>query len=155
MFKTKYSEREKIITNSGNRFAPVFSLASKEAGVLDLEITGEKDTYAEIQSHADSVDIKSILLRYEMGDETVLNKRSGQYIDITDMPTNFADIMKTVITAENQFNELPLDIRKEYNFSVAEYVADIGSEKWMKLLGITNESTPEPTPEPIGGAVSE
>lgn len=95
-----------------------------------------KRTYAEIQSHAQSVDIKNIMLRYEMGDTNILNKTNGQFIDISDMPTNFADIMKTVITAENNFNELPLDIRKEYNFNVSEYIADIGSERWLKTLGI-------------------
>lgn len=134
MFKTKYDERQKTISESGSRFTPVFSLKSKESGVIDLEITSEKNTYQEIQSHAESVDIKNIMLRYEMGDETLLNKRQGQYIDITDMPTNFADIMKTVITAENQFKELPLEIRKEYNFSPSEYIADIGSDRWMRLF---------------------
>lgn len=150
MFKTKYDEREKVITESGSGFSPIFSLKSKEAGVIDLEITGEKDLYQEIQSHAESVDIKNILLRYELGDTSALEKRQGQYIDITDLPTNFADIMKTVITAENQFNELPLEIRKEYNFSPSEYIADIGSEKWLGLLGLkTEKEEPVEKKEPV------
>lgn len=145
MFKTKYSnmyayeERDRYRANPGSKYAPVYSLASKEAGKIDLEVTGEKNIYDEIQSHAQSVDIHNILLKYKMGDESVLQKKKGMFIDVTDMPTNFADIMKTVITAENNFNELPFDVRKEYNFSPAEYIADIGSERWLTALGITKE----------------
>ncbi|NLD49607.1 MAG: hypothetical protein GX660_20870 [Clostridiaceae bacterium] len=136
MFATKYDKRDNKKTEPGSRYAPVFSLASKEAGNIELEITGEKDIYAEIQSHKDSVSIKTIMARYELGEVDLLNKKNGVFIDLSDMPTNFADIMKTVITAENNFNELPLSVRKEYNFSPAEYIADIGSEKWLKILGI-------------------
>lgn len=136
MFPTKFSEREKVYSNSGSRFAPVFSLKSKEAGNIELEITGEKDIYSAIQANKDSVSIKTIMARYELGEADILQKKHGQFIDISDMPTNFADIMKTVITAENNFNELPLDVRKEYNFSPAEYISDIGSERWLKVLGI-------------------
>lgn len=136
MFPTKYDERERKFSCEGSRFAPVFSLKSKEAGNIELEITGEKNIYEAIQANKDSVSIKTIMARYELGDTDILNKRNGAFIDITDMPTNFADIMKTVITAENNFNELPLDVRKEYNFSPAEYISDIGSERWLKTLGI-------------------
>jgi len=144
MFKTKYDARDRKHANHGSRFTPVYSLKSKTAGNVELEITGEKDIYEEIQSHADSVDIKTIMTRYQLGDESILNKKQGQFIDVSDMPTNFADIMKTVITAENNFNSLPLDVRKEYNFSPAEYIADIGSERWLKTLGIeSNEKAKE------------
>lgn len=144
MFKTKYDERDRQHANHGSRFAPVYSLKSKTAGNTELEITGEKDIYAEIQSHADSVDIKTIMTRYQLGDESVLNKKQGQFIDVSDMPTNFADIMKTVITAENNFNSLPMEVRREYNYSPAEYIADIGSDRWLKTLGIeSNEEAKE------------
>jgi hypothetical protein len=116
--------------------------------VVDLEVVGEKDIYAEIQSHADSVDIKTIMKRYELGDESVLHKKQGQFIDLSDMPTNFVDIMQTVITAENNFNSLPLEVRKAYNFSPAEYIADIGSEKWLKLLGLESNEEAAKIGEP-------
>lgn len=149
MFTTKYDIREKTYTEPGSRFAPVFSLKTKEAGCIDLEITGEKDIYQEIQSHGDSVDIKTIMLQYEKGDGTALNKRPGQYIDVTDMPTNFADIMKTVITAENQFNELPIEIREIYNFSTAQYIADIGSDHWKNLFTVKETPKEEKTEVPV------
>lgn len=143
MFKTKY-DRERVYTEHGSRIAPVFSLASKEAGKLDLKITGEEDIYAKIQSYAQSVDIHNILLRYKMGETDILNKFNGTFIDVSDMPTSFAEIMNTVITAENNFNELPLEVRKAYDFSPAQYIADIGSDKWLNVLGIkSNEEAKE------------
>lgn len=149
MFQTKYDLRVRTQTDPGSRFAPVFSLKSKEAGNIELEITGEKDIYSAIQANKDSVSIKTIMARYELGDVDILNKRNGQFIDITDMPTNFADIMKTVITAENNFNDLPLDVRKEYNFSPAEYISDIGSERWLKTLGIKSADDAISIGEPV------
>lgn len=143
MFKTKYN-RERVHSEHGSRIAPVFSLQSKEAGKLDLKITGEEDIYAKIQSYAQSVDIHNILLRYKMGETDILEKRNGTFIDVSDMPTSFAEIMNTVITAENNFNELPLEVRKAYDFSPAQYIADIGSEKWLDILGIkSNEEAKE------------
>lgn len=43
LFQTKYDKRDRIPSNPGSRIAPVFSLKSKEAGNIELEITGEKD----------------------------------------------------------------------------------------------------------------
>lgn len=134
-FQSKYKFREEINSESGNNIAPVYSIATTENGSLALQVTGEINLYQRIQSHSDSVDLKQIIARYEAtGDSSFLSKRQGQYIDITDMPTNFADVMKTVITAENQFNELPIEVRKAYNFSASEYIADIGSDKWLNLM---------------------
>lgn len=156
MFPNRYNEKQKDFkTEKGSRFAPVYSLKSKEAGNIELEVTGQKDVYSEIQSHRDSVDIKVIMARYELGDKDVLSKKQGAFIDVSDMPTNFADIMKTVITAEQNFNELPLDVRKEYDFDVAKYIADIGSEKWLKVLGINSNEEAKEIGEKEEEAVNE
>lgn len=130
MFKNKYDERTRTYSQAGKRFAPLYKLTANN----DLKLDGEKDLYAEIQSHAQSVDIKNIMIRYEMGDTKVLEKRHGEYLDLTDMPGTFAEVHQTVINAENLFNELPLEIRKVYNFSTAEYIADIGSDRWKELF---------------------
>jgi hypothetical protein len=110
MFKTKWQTQEPQFSEPGSRFAPVYSLASKEHGCFELEITGEKDIYTEIQSHADSVDIKNIMLRYELGDENILQQRTGMYVDITGLPTNQAEVNAITITAKNQFDSLPLEL---------------------------------------------
>ena len=129
-FETKWNRSETIPTNSGDRFAPVYKLTVDN----DLELDGETDLYAEIQSHAESVDIKTIIARYQAGDESILNSRHGQYIDLSELPCTFAEMHQKIIDAENEFNSLPIEIRSEYDFDTAKFIADIGSEHWANMF---------------------
>ena len=130
MFETKWNRSETEFTNSGSPIAPVYKLTADN----DLEVDGEVNLYDEIQSHADSVDIYTILSRFEQGDESVLSKRNGQYVDLTELPTTFAEMHQKIIDATNEFNALPLEIRSEYEFNVSKFIADIGSEHWFNLM---------------------
>ena len=139
MFPTKFNKERASFSEAGTRFKKVYELQSDEDGVITLRKTGEKNLYDEIQSHAESVDINNILARFQNGDVTALGTPRGEYIDITDMPTNFRDLMNVVITDENDFNKLPLEVRRAYNFSASEYISDIGSDKWASLLGLKED----------------
>ena len=130
MFETKWNREETQPTDSGSPIAPVYQLTVDN----DLEVNGEVNLYDEIQSHADSVVIYTILSRFERGDESVLSKRNGQYVDLTQLPTTFAEMHQKIIDAENEFNSLPLEIRSEYEFDVSKFIADIGSEHRFNLL---------------------
>lgn len=143
VFKTKYDERERIYTEVGSRFAPVYAFQSDKKGVVELVKTGEVDSYQEIQSHADSTDIHTILARFENGETGVLSQRQGQYVDVSEMPGTLAETLQLVINETNRFNELPLEIRQAYNFNASEFIADIGSEKWLSLM---NPKKPEEQP---------
>ena len=112
-----------------------------------MEVDGEVNLYDEIQSHADSVDIYTILSRFEQGDESVLSKRNGQYVDLTELPTTFAEMHQKIIDASNEFNALPLEIRSEYEFDVSKFIADIGSEHWFKLMNPVKKDTVSKTVE--------
>lgn len=139
MFKTQYDDRERTKTNPGNRIAPVYEFSKGQ-----LKKVGEKDIYAEIQSHAESCDIKIMIARLQMGDTTMI--RNVQYMDITDMPKNLAEAYQMVNQATADFNNLPIDVRREYNFNPEEYIKDIGTDHWLKLLG-ENKETPKPDTE--------
>ena len=130
MFETKWNRKETEPSQPGERFAPVYRLTADG----DLEQDGEVDTYAEIQSHAESCDIYKIMERYLNGETELLNRKSGQWIDLTELPTTFAEMHQKIIDAEQAFLELPLDVRAEYNFSTAEYIADIGTEHWINIM---------------------
>ena len=142
MFETKWNREETQPTNSGSPIAPVYKLTVDN----DLEEDGEINLYDEIQSHADSVDIYTILSRFEQGDESVLSKRNGQYVDLTQLPTTFAEMHQKIIDAENEFNALPLEIRSEYEFDISKFIADIGSEHWFNLLS-PNKQEQDPVSE--------
>lgn len=147
-------DRPKIYTEPGSPIAPVFSKVTDKNGKVELKITGEKNIYEEIQSHAESVDIGTIMQRYEREqDPAILQQKKGIYIDTTEMPKTFAEVQGIIIAETNRFNQLPLDIRKEFNYSVEEYVASIGTEKYENLINPKNE--PAPINEPKGEPVNE
>lgn len=91
--------------------------------------------YSEIQSHKESVDINCILERFERGDMNVLNRRSGIYLDVTDMPKSYAEMYQRIMDAEAQFKALPLNIREQFNHSPQEFFAAIGTDKWYDVFG--------------------
>ena len=142
VFETKWIREETQPSNSGSPIAPVYKLTADN----DLEVDGEINIYDEIQSHADSVDIYTILSRFEQGDESVLSKRNGQYVDLTELPMTFAEMHQKIIDSENEFNSLPLAIRSEYEFDVSKFIADIGSDHWFNLLSPTKEDSAKQDP---------
>lgn len=138
-WRNKYDSTDKYVSEPGTQFTPVYQPSLDENGNIQIVQTGEKNHYEEIQSHAQSVDINTIMARYMIdGDESVLNRRQGQYIDVTDMPNNFTELLQRVIIANRDFENLPEEIRNQYS-SVEEFVNDIGSEKWNSLFNKQEE----------------
>ena len=103
-------------------------------GQRDLEIVGKTDFYEYIQSHKDSVDINVLLSRYQQGDISALDRVKGQYLDISEAPKSLAEMYSFVNNASEFFNKLPLEVRKEYSFNPASFIADIGSDRWNELM---------------------
>lgn len=91
--------------------------------------------YSEIQSHKESVDINCILERFERGDMNVLNRRTGIYLDVTDMPKSYAEMYQRIMDAEAHFKALPLDVREKFHHSPQEFFAAIGTDKWTDVFG--------------------
>lgn len=157
MFRTQF-DRLRVRSESGKRYKVNYTPTFSETGSLELKEDGVTDTYAIIQSHRDSTDINSIIARFTRGDLSALNERQGSYGDFTNFPKTYAEAQQKMIDATNLFMSLPVEERANYNHNPAEFIADIGSEKWLKVLGIEipkDEPTVEPTVEPKGGSVSE
>lgn len=103
-------------------------------GKRELKKSGEYNLYADIQSYKDSVSIDYILSRFVNGDETALSRVQGIYGDFTQMPTTMAELQQRVIDAEHLFNNLPLEIREQYNFSASEFFAQLDSDKTKAIF---------------------
>lgn len=140
MLADKYKDRPKIYSEPGSQIAPIYSKVADKNGVISLKVTGEKNIYDEIQSHAESVNIETIMQRYQVeGDPAILNQKQGVYMDITEVPTTFAEVQGIIIAESNRFNQLPLEIRKEFNYSVEEYIASIGTDRFDKFMNSQKE----------------
>lgn len=168
MFQTQYDRigERGVPSAPGSGMKDTYKMHVDEDGKRELRKSGEYNLYAEIQSYKDSVSIDYILSRFVNGDETALSRAQGIYGDFTEMPKTMAELQQRVIDAEDLFNQLPLDIRKEYNFSPSEFFAQLDSEKTKNIFKASDKAkedikadviTPkvdDVTPAPKDGDVS-
>lgn len=150
-FRTQFDERLRWSSVAGSRLHTIYVPEYDEDGVLGLKADGYVDNYLKIQSHADSVDINVILSRFSNGEPDILTRYQTQYMDVTDMPKTLAGALNSVIAAERDFNELPVEVRGKFNHSFSEWLASAGSAEWAKKMGfdIKSDVVPiEPTVDP-------
>lgn len=145
MIKVKFKnwlETESVKKQSkvGCRTVPVYSPVVKEDGQIELIQKGEHDLYAEIQSHKDSVDINRIIQRYSNGDVSALQAKVTQYLDVTEMPKTYAEMLNTVIAGEKFFAELPADVKDKFDNNFYKFASTIGQSDWLAAFGMVNKT---------------
>lgn len=136
MFDTQYTRLgiRGVPSEPGSGMKDTYKMHVDEDGKRELRKSGQYDLYMEIQSFKDSVSIDYILSRFVNGDETALSRVQGIYGDFTEMPKTMAELQQRVIDAEDLFNNLPLNIREQYNFSASEFFAQLDSEKTKAIF---------------------
>ena len=87
--------------------------------------------------------IENILQRAQLGDEEALNRVNAQYLDTTDMPKTLAEAQNKIISIKNEFEKLPVDMRRQFDFSPEKYIQEYGTEPWMKTMGFIKETPAE------------
>lgn len=125
---------ENVVSNPGARFHSTFRSAFNKDNVLELIESGKIDTYSEIQSHADSVDINAIIARAAAGDVSALNRRQPLYFDATEFPQTYAEMYQKIIDATNYFEQLPLEVRDKFGHSPETFFASIGTDLWNDVM---------------------
>lgn len=133
----------KISCKSGSKFHPEYDVTIDEKGHRTIAKSGKSNRYAKIQEDLESTKIENILQRAKMGDPTALNRMEGQYLDLTEMPDNFRDAQNKILKMKSDFEKLPVDIRRQFDFSPEKYVAEIGQENWLKAMGYIKEKPEE------------
>lgn len=130
-FRTSYDFLE-LYSEPGNAFEPIYSARYDDSGVLILEKVGERDIFAEIQSHAESVDINNILLRYSRGETDVLSRVQGFYEDVSDMPKTYQDVLNSVLLCEEFFTSLPVEEKEKFDNSFSKFMIELGNPDFME-----------------------
>lgn len=147
-FPTQFDARDRICTNPGTGVKQLYEARVDNNGSIDLVESGVEDLYDFIQSFKESVDINTIVKRFAAGDTDVLAKRQAHYGDFTQFPSTYAEMLDAVIRGENYFNSLPLDVRKEFNFSFAEWMSAMDDmPEWMKKMGVSFEDPAQAAPQ--------
>lgn len=145
VFSSIYNSSNNIrASNSGkkvrNNYKPVYSAA----GVYNLVPDGVINSYDDIQSHAESCDLKLIIEKYNMtGDRRLLDVKQGFFEDISNFPENFADLQNKIIDANMQFMELPLEIREKFSHNPVEFYTEFGTKEFFEKVGVKRKSKEE------------
>lgn len=137
-----------VFTKPGSRYADKHAIKIDENGHKTLNKTGERtNIYLKIQAHADECDIEKILSRAEVEGYEILDRREVISGDVTLVPKSLLEAQITLQKQENDFNKLPLEVRKKFNFSFTEYIAEAGNnlKSWAEKMGYG----PEPKQEPV------
>lgn len=151
-FATQYREQVRYRTDPGSRIKTDYEPVYDRTGKWHLEKCGETDVYLEIQSHADSVDLNIIMQRYRNGETDVLKAVQGAYGDISNIPTNYAELMNAKLQAESLFMSLSADAREKYNNSVEQFMSELGTKAGLEKLGVSFDA-PAPAPAPVESEV--
>lgn len=123
----------------GSKFMDTYEYSIDKKGHESLVKTGERDIYTPIQEALESTLIENILQRAALGDPLALEQRSGQYIDTTDMPTTLAEAQNKIISLKNEFNSLPIDVRRQFDFSPEQFIHEFGTNDWLSKMGYNLE----------------
>lgn len=128
-FRTQF-DRKSVPYPGTTSVVTDYQLSLAPDGKETLIAIGEHDIYPEIQSHAKSVDINEIILRYQRGDIDVLAQRAGMYGDFTNMPSSYAELYQSVLDAQAYFDSLPLEVRQKFDHSFSKFFTSIGTPEF-------------------------
>ena len=145
-FKTQYDARKRLFSNPGDPIHITYAGHYDEKGRVVLEESGRENIYDQIQSHAESCDIHVLMKRYMNGDVSALSQAQGQFLDVTDFPKTYADMLNFVNDMERSFMSLPAEVRAKFGNSFSEYLAASGAPDFLDRLGIKKEPEKESTP---------
>lgn len=158
-------DRQRIRTCPGSSEKIVFGSKVLSNGRIATFQKGKEDYYAYINSFADSVDINKTIQKFVNGDINALNQRKGEFIDCTQFPTNYAEVLNVINNATNIFNSLSVEDRAKFNFNLNEFITAIGTEKYNEVLGVKTEEAEKlvdtstivnnPTPEVVTNPTTE
>lgn len=139
-FKTAYNRGKTEYAPLGSETAPVYEYRINEkTGKRIMVQVGETNVYEKIQASLESSKLENIIRQATNGDPTILNQREGQYIDISEIPTNMIDMQNMILRANGEFEKLPAETRKQFENSTEKYISMYGSEEWAKIMGLYQE----------------
>lgn len=132
-------QRLKINCPNGERIELRHRAILKKDGTRILVKDKEKPTWDIIQSHKEECLIENILKRCLEGDMEALNKMHGSYCDISNAPNSLAEAQQTILRLKQEFEDLPKEIRKEFDYNVEKYIAEFGTEEWCEKTGVADK----------------
>ena len=142
-FRNMYdTDFKREFTFSGEEDALIYSPSIDNEGRVTLEVTGKRNIRDFIDSFRDSCDINNIVARFNAGDSSALSRSQGAFFDATQLPHTYAEMLNTVINAEQTFNQLPLEVRERFENNYVKWISMMDdAEKFAVMMGVSHETS--------------
>lgn len=102
-----------------------------EAGKATLVDDGVEDIYQSIQLAAKGNLVGDLIRRAGLGDDQALGVDINSYSDLTNAPRSLLEAENRLIDAREQFDRLPLDIKKQFG-SLSAFLTAIDDGSFVK-----------------------
>lgn len=136
-FLKTYDEVKMVPNSPGNAIEKTYVQRYKKDGTPYLEESGTKNNVEIVRSFKDVCDYEKLIKRYtQTGDISLLQRSSGVYADMSEFPGSLIEAYDVIKRAENVFYSLPIETKEFYGNSFSKFLADFGSENWLKAFGI-------------------
>lgn len=138
-FRTQFDRCSFPPSECGSPVKITYSGSYDDRGRVVLKESGKIDLYGEIQSFAQSVDIHTLIKRFTNGDPTALSARQGLFADVTNMPKTYAEMLNKMISMENGFNALPVEVKAKFGNSFQQFLAESNALDFAEKLGLVEK----------------
>lgn len=138
VFYSQYNRPKTLPCNSGSKFLNKYQETIKE-GIRSLIKVGKTNVYDIIQSHAKEGDVKWIIAQFSKGNLDVLRKGDPVYTDATTMPTSLMEAQNLCLRMKQEFEQMPSEVKKAFNYSSDLYIEKMGTEEFKKIMKPYNE----------------
>lgn len=108
-------------------------------GRKQLTKNGIHNLYAEIQIDRDNCKVENILHQVAMGDLSRLRESQATYIDSTTMPKSLMEAQNLVLRMKQEFDKMPVEVKKEFGNSADKYVELMGTNEFKDIMAPYNE----------------
>lgn len=145
-FRTILDPNPEIFSNPGTFEEEIWAMRLTETGEQEFYVKGKTNVYEKIQMFKDDCDLEQIIKRVmQTGDIGLMQKTQPFYAEFDDMPENIFEAHQKIKEAEEQFDKLPIEVKEKYGMSFDRFLADFGSENWLKNMGMIKEEVKEET----------
>ena len=138
-FRTAYSGQQRAYSRTGDGHEPEYEYKVTDKG-KELVKIGETDVYALIQSRLEETKIENIIKRATYNPAALGSQdrqASGQFVDISDMPTDYHTWYGRIMEAQKEFDKLPAEMRIKWDNDVEKFVMSYGTEEWATKMEMT------------------
>lgn len=133
-FKSWRFDRFDFPSEPGSRKKITYTPVFDKNGVLSLEATGEEDIYEYIQANADYCNLNIIMERVRAtGDVSILNRVQGFYMDASELPDNWPEVINSVNALKDGFEKMPTDFKELYGNDFVRFAANFDPAQFSDL----------------------